>query len=211
MENLLRVITLAKKYPYIPSQPPLKRFLKAIPKLGTPDKIRVKDMPQMGFKSSNARYIPSILKFIGFIEQSGIPTEDYKNFKKIGISKSVIASALKKTYEDLFKLYPDAPKKEFQPLRDFFSGTTDAGERVLKMTVDTFKTLCEFADFEAAPRKKIKEDTKENGERDEEKPPQMPAGVTINLNIQLTLPATEDAKVYENIFKALKDNLLSRD
>lgn len=205
------MITLAKKYPYIPSQRPLKKFLNAIQKLGTPDQIMVKTMPQLGFKTSNARYIPSVLKFIGFIDPSGVPTDDYKNFKNIGISKSVMANALRTAYADLFKLHPDAPKKDFQPLRDFFSGTTDAGEDVLKMTVQTFKTLCEFADFEAAPPK-IEEKRKRKEERTiEEKPQQIPAGLTINLNIQLTLPATEDATVYDKIFKALKENLLSPD
>jgi hypothetical protein len=31
---------------------------------------------------------------------------------------------------------------------------------------------------------------------------------TINLNIQITLPVTENEKVYENIFKAIRKNLL---
>lgn len=213
MEGLFTVIALPKKYPYIPSQLPLKKFLKAIQKLGTPDQIRVKTMPQIGFKTSNARYIPSVLKFIGFIDQSGVPTEDYKNFKKIGISKSVMANALKRAYGDLFKLHPDAPNKDFQPLRDFFSGTTDAGESALKYSVETFKTLCEFADFEAIPVKpkvEVKEAEKKVV-KVAEVTTQLPTGVTINLNIQLTLPATEDATVYDKIFKALKDNLLSRD
>jgi len=33
--------------------------------------------------------------------------------------------------------------------------------------------------------------------------------VTLNINIQLTIPDTDDEKVYENFFKAMKKNLLS--
>ena len=179
---------------------PLKKFLQAIPTMGVPEKIRVKTLPQIGFKSSNARYIPSILKFIKFIDASGAPTEDYKNFRKKRMSKSVMANALKKAYADLFKLYPDAPSTDFGKLRDFFSGTTDAGESALKYTVETFKTLCSFADLEAVPPKPPDEEEEEKKQA---------AGLTINLNVQLTLPVTEDAKVYDAIFKALKENLLA--
>ena len=186
---------------------PLKKFLQAIPTMGVPEKIRVKTLPQMGFKSSNARYIPSILKFIKFIDASGVPTEDYKNFRKKEMSKSVMANALKEVYADLFKLYPDAPSKEFGKLRDFFSGTTDAGESALKYTVETFKALCSFADLEAVPPKAPAEVKKLVGVK--EVLAEAPAGLTINLNIQLTLPVTEDAKVYDAIFKSLKENLLA--
>lgn len=33
--------------------------------------------------------------------------------------------------------------------------------------------------------------------------------VTLNINVQLTIPDTEDEKVYENFFKAMKKHLLS--
>jgi len=32
---------------------------------------------------------------------------------------------------------------------------------------------------------------------------------SININIQITLPVSENEKVYENIFKAIKENLLN--
>jgi len=95
-------------------------------------------------------------------------------------------------------------------LRDFFSGTTDAGEAILRLTVETFKTLCKFADFKAVPvEKEAEKEAKKKVVEVAKMTAQMPTGVTINLNIQLTLPATEDATVYDKIFKALKENLLS--
>lgn len=128
------------------------------------------------------------------------------------MAKSIMANALKKAYADLFELYPDAPEKDFGPLRDFFSGTTDAGEAVLKLTVDTFKTLCSFADFEAVPSKPPAEEEEKKKLREVRKGlAEAPAGLTINLNIQLTLPVTENTKVYDAIFKSLKENLLARD
>jgi len=208
-------MTKLSKYPYTVKVSSLKKFLQDIPLMGVPDKITTRTLPTLGYKSSTDRYLPAILKFIDFLDASGVPTKNYKDFRNKQISKSVMANAVKTAYADLFKLYPDAYNKDFTALRDFFSGTTDAGEKVLKLTVETFKALCEFADFEAVPvegKAKIEEgEVKEKTAEEGKAIPPLPSGVTINVNIQLTLPATDDASVYDKIFKALKDNLLSRD
>jgi len=72
------------------------------------------------------------------------------------------------------------------------------------------KYLCEFADFEALEESvatttattttPIKEVTKiATGTKP----------TTININIQLQLPATEDATIYDSLFNSLKKNLFS--
>lgn len=180
--------------------------MQEIPEMGVPDKITTTTLPSLGYKSTNDRCLPPILKFIGFLDANGVPTERYKNFRNKQVSKSVMADAIKTAYADLFKLYPDAYNKDFTNLRDFFSGTTKAGDKALKLTVESFKALCDFADFKGAPV--VVEDKKN---KETQAIPQIPAGVTINLNIQLTLPATSDATVYDKIFKALRENLLTRD
>ena len=35
-----------------------------------------------------------------------------------------------------------------------------------------------------------------------------PGGLTVNINLQLQLPATDDASVYDNLFSALRKHLL---
>jgi hypothetical protein len=201
------------KYPYILNTGRLKSFVEKIPKIGTPAKINTSTLPTLGFKSTNDRPIASILQFIDFIDSNGVPNQNYKDFRDSSKARTVMASTIRKAYSELFDLYPDAYEKDNQSLKDFFAPTTEAGEQVIQRTVDTFKTLCSFADFKAMPSEgKVREEEGKGKAEGEGKPSApMPAGVTINLNIQLALPATEDAKVYENIFKALRDNLLSRD
>jgi hypothetical protein len=200
------------KYPYILNTGKLRRFLETIPKIGTPPKITQGSLPTLGFKSAADRPIVPILKFIGFLDEQNVPTESYKDFKVDSKAGTTMASALKKAYADLFQIYPDACGGDEKALKDFFTPTTDAGEQVVMQTVTTFKVLCAFADFGGVPSKeKSKEEEHGKDKGEEEKGFQTTAGVTISLNIQLALPATEDAKVYENIFKALRDNLLSRD
>lgn len=202
------------KYPYILNTGSLRKFLENIPKIGTPPKITQPSLPTLGFKSHADRPIVLILQFIGFLDENNTPTQSYKDFKVDSKAGTVMASALKKAYADLFEIYPDACERDEKALKDFFTPTTDAGEQVVMQTVATFKVLCNFAHFEGVPSKeKGKDEEEERGKAKgkEEKGVQTTAGVTITLNIQLALPATEDAKVYENIFKALRDNLLTRD
>ncbi|KFC51005.1 hypothetical protein DK37_26780 [Halomonas sp. SUBG004] len=66
--------------------------------------------------------------------------------------------------------------------------------------------------------KVVESAAKQHGSESEGKPDSLPpeinlTGLTtppqIAINIQLHLPETDNAEVYEKLFKALKDNLLS--
>jgi len=122
----------------------------------------------------------------------------------------VMAGAISKAYGDLFNMYPDAYRKDSEALRNYFSTKTAVGEATVGYIVRTFTALCKLADFEAvaadvpaAPR--IAPTLLGPSPTALREPP----GMTVNINIQLELPATEDASVYENLFAALKKHLLS--
>jgi hypothetical protein len=201
------------KYPYILNTGSLKKFLDSIPKMGTPQRITQPNLPSMGFKSSADRPIVSILRFIDFINENNEPTQKYRDFKtsKAG---AIMASALKKSYSDLFEIYPDACNKADTALKDFFAPTTDAGEQVVEQTASTFKVLCSFANFNATVIEESAEESEAGQKKEKENKglnTQPPSGVNLNVNIQLSLPITDDASVYDKIFKAIRDNLVSRD
>jgi hypothetical protein len=203
------------KYPYILNTGSLKRFLDNIPKIGTPAKITQPGLPSLGFKSTADRPIVKILKFIDFLSEKNEPTDAYRDFKVSSKAGSVMAEALKKAYADLFEIYPDACDKNDQTLKDFFTPTTDAGEQVVNQTVATFKVLCGYAHFKTTTEEQEGESKGEEikgQEEGEEKPkPPVAQGVTLNVNIQITLPVTDDASVYDKIFKAIKNNILTRE
>jgi hypothetical protein len=203
------------KFPYIQNTGSIKEFIEKIPKMGVPQKINTHSLPTLGFKSTNDRPIVPILKFINFIDGSGSPNQNYKDFRDSTKAGGILAAELKKAYSDLFEIYPDAFEKDDQALKDFFAPTTEAGEQVVLATVNTFKTLCSFANFKSAPKEtlEIGETEKEREQKNVQGKPVFPTqtGVTLNVNIQLNLPITDDASVYDKIFKAIKDNLVSRD
>ena len=79
----------------------------------------------------------------------------------------------------------------------------------------TFKTLCGLAAFDGEAPVELPVDQETPGARATTTPPatvivtppSMPPAPAININIQLQLPATGDADVYEKLFAALKKHL----
>jgi hypothetical protein len=197
------------KAPYTPSPKNVKDFFEKIRELGVPPKVTLDYLKSIGFKSSNDRYLVAVSKTLGFIDTSNKPTDRWEGFKDKKKAPIIMSEAMKTTYSDLFKTYPDAPAKTEQELVDYFAAKCLVASSVAKYMAQTFKNLCDFADFRAAP---------------EAGAPTPPAAAqtirtavetrtgtpaTININIQLQLPATEDAKIYESLFKALKDHLFT--
>ncbi|MDH5695944.1 MAG: DUF5343 domain-containing protein [Dehalococcoidia bacterium] len=194
------------KATYTPNPKNVKRFFQTIQDVGTPPKLTTKYLPTIGFKSANDRYLIGVAKYLGFVDNSGIPTKKWNEYKNKDKAKQVMASAIKTAYAELFATYPDAEKRDDTTLQNYFASKhTEVGARVAQYMVQTFKNLCEFADFGAAV---VTEPTAPAiGETGKTVAGVRP--VTVNINIQLSLPATEDASIYDNLFAALKKHLFS--
>ncbi len=199
------------EYPSILKPKTLKEVVEKIPKIGVPTRFSGEYLRTLGYKSSNDRPVISILKFIGFIDSSETPTEKYKSYRgKDG--KVVLARAIKSGYLELFNLYPDAHRKDVESLNHFFATKTSAGERSLQAMVQTFRTLCSLAEFESVDGEQEQAEEAEKFPRIMGKSDRTNSGTTvlpININIELQIPATNDADVYEKFFTALKKHLLS--
>lgn len=196
-----------KKPRYTPNPAGIKRFFEAIQDLGTPPKVNRLYLDSIGFKSSNDRYIIGILKFLGFISDTNAPQPLWNDFKNKSKAGKVMASAVKIAYDDLFRTYPDANRREASELQNFFAPTFGFSSNVSKLVEQTFRRLCDLADFAA-----IAEGVTEPAVPPIGKVAELPAGargVAININIQLHLPATENADIYDKLFSALKKHLFS--
>ncbi len=199
------------KFPYTPQPAKAKPFFDHIQEAGVPPKVTIKYLESVGFKSSNDRYLISILKFVGFLDSSGAPTDTWHAYRHKENAPGVMAKAIRTAYSDLFNVYSDAYRRDNETLRDYFSTQRKVSERTLDLIVRTFTVLCELADFEAvavdvpeaptsiapAPTLAIPSPTVSRE----------PSGMTVNINIQLTLPATEDASIYEKLFAAMRKHL----
>ena len=197
-------------FPYIPNIGSLKKFLGQVQTGGVPDKLTIKELQNVGLKSKNDRPIIPILKFLGFVDSSGVPSERWTAYRNKSQARAVMAEAVKGSYGPLFKTYPDANRKDTEALRNYFSSATSVGSGAVAQMVSTFKALCDLGDFggelptkppasKGTPVQPAAKATATAGSR----------ALTVNLKIELQLPATDDAAVYDKLFEAMKKHLLS--
>jgi uncharacterized protein DUF5343 len=204
------------KYPYTTVPGKLRDLLQKIPKIGRPEKVTVAWMKSAGWTSSNDPSIIPVLKFVGLVGQDSRPTEIWDAARASGpTGRARVGEAIKAAYSDLFALYPDAHRKDAESLRNFFRSQTSAGEQVQSKLVQTFQTLVEFGDFDSgsssdgldAPRGEVpapRQTSRSGGQTSKS----APSGISLTVNIQLQLPATADAAVYESLFGAMRKHLV---
>lgn len=136
-------------YPYTPVTGKLKTLLQKVRSSGIPPKLSTAHLKSLGFTSSNDPTMIGVLRFIGFIDGSSIPTplwSEYRGQKH----RAVLGKAIKQGYADLFAVYPEANAASVADLIHVFSTSSTAGEQAIRQTVQTFKTLVEEADFTSA-------------------------------------------------------------
>jgi hypothetical protein len=200
----------ANPFPYATSQPGLKGILAGVPGWGTTNKIDQKWLAGVGFKGGTAAQSLSVLRAVGIVGSNGEPTELWAALRTRDRAK--FAAGIKKHYADLFATYPDAQRKDTEALLDFVRSKTSYGEDAQKRAVATFKTLCEFGDFNAYAPHEDENDAAEAQPKKgaKAKPPKAPAnggGVALTVNLQLQLPASESGEVYEKLFAAMAKHL----
>lgn len=213
---------MADNYPYHVNTANVKKFLEHIQSAGVPPKVTFQYITSVGFKSKNDRAILTVLKFIKFVDNSGVPTKLWQAYRVKSQSAKVLAGALKAAYKTLFDTYPDANRKDNEALRNFFSSHTSVAENTVTLMVRTFKTMADTGNFDSpADLSGAEVDGEESVVDVEEKGgggPEVvkrkvvtptPNGMTVNINIQLQIPATDKADVYDSFFAAMKKHLLS--
>ncbi len=207
------------KYPYTTVPGKLRDLLQKIPSIGRPTKVTAAWLKSAGWTSSNDTSMISVLRFVGLVGADSTPAELW-DAARSG-DRVQVAAAIRSAYADLFGLYPDAQRKDAEALRNFFRTHTGGGEQVQGRMVQTFQILVEFGDFEAPPPGAASATTgsaSSGASGDialEAVTPEVPApprgptpGIALNVNIQLQLPVTADAAVYESLFAAMRKHLI---
>ena len=194
----------------------MQPLLSKIQEVGVPDVVNSKWLTSIGFDLKNSPSLVPVLKFIGFLDASGKPTDHWAAYRDSNRAQKVLAEAIHESYVDLFQTYPDANRRSDNDLRSFFRTKTTVGKSAVSKIIATFRRLCEVADFTGVPKKIAVEpestspqDTTINGVARQEGIRGQEAGFTVNINIQLTVPETTDKDVYDEFFAALKRHLLS--
>jgi hypothetical protein len=205
------------EYPYVVTIDKFKEFMSGLHQKGVPTRADRVWLKSLGYGSSNHAAFLSVLKFVGLLDAGGRPTADYAPVIRGG-NRARFAGLLRASYAPLFSVYPDAHRKDKEALRTFFRANTSSGEQVVTATTNVFQTLCGLADFEAEPEPvsagaahAIEEASRGAREQPSVTTVQRATGtpgLTININLQIELPATTEADVYDKLFAAMARHLM---
>ena len=205
----------APVYTTVPGKIP--DLLAKIRETGVPAKVNRDWLKTLGLKSSNDPSLLPILKQIGFVDSNLVPAPAWKHYRGSN-HKAVLGRAIQVGYADLFQTYPDAHARSNTDISHVFSTKSDAGKQAIDKMVSTFKNLAalaEFSDVPAAETEVAPTDTVPpvgaNGVSTPVIALQTPSasGFAVNINIALTLPETNDEKVFAAFFKAMREHLLT--
>ncbi|HEX8450566.1 MAG TPA: DUF5343 domain-containing protein [Longimicrobium sp.] len=205
---------MPQSYPYIISNNKIEPILAKIRSAAKPERFSREFLKKMGFTASNDRAMVTVMRDLGFVGETGSPTEYYDRLRDATDWKVVLGERVKDLYSDLYALNTEIHNATDDEIKGAISRITGKDERSVARYLTTFKTLASLANFSGRPSKS--KPHVEVQEVDVQPPPQRatphepPAGArepSFHYNIQIHLPATTDISVYNAIFKSMKEHL----
>lgn len=213
-------------YPYALGNGKIPILFQTIGEKGIPPKVNNKWLEQYGMGSSNDRRLIPVLKFIDFVDSSGSPTERWRQYRGAD-SRKVMAAAIREGYSQLYNDHPNAHEVPEESLITYFKSKTENDSSTVGRVVATFRALIGLADMHSVDSLTKSEfsNTTKNSELeqpshgkqrrvaetnlDESKQPSSgEQPITINVNVQFTLPDTDNPDVFEALFTSLRRNIL---
>ncbi len=194
-------------------------ILQAIQAAQAPQRFTQKFLEGLGFANSNDRAIINVLKTLGFLDDSGVPSQRYHRYLDQTQSALVLAEGIRSAYEDLFRINRTAHEMNQTDVKNKMKTLSEGAytDRVLTQMAGTFTTLVKSADFSSAPTPGVGAGSTVTvlAEQPSDPPPADPgmnltgasspfASLAYNVNIQL--PESRDPAVYNAIFKALREH-----
>jgi len=198
-----------ESFPYTQSYNKIPKLLSAIQNAAVPTKFTISVLEQtFDLKSINDRPLIGILKCLGFIDTNGTPTQKYSDYKNPSNAENILGDSIKSCYDALYQKNEHAHTLSEGEIKGMFTSITgkDSSSKPLNQMVKTFLKLKEIAKFDS-----ISQETEELLMPTNE----IPIGSNKNSKdfvlthtIVLNLPATTDQKVYDTLFRSIKENLL---
>lgn len=206
--------------PYMNAYGNVTKILKKIKDAKTPDRFSHDYLETvLGFSGGSSRPFISLAKRIGLLNADGTPSDFYNRFRNPAQSEQAMAEMIRKGYPELYRRNEYAHALDKSALRGLIMEVTglDNSSPTLNAIANTFEALKGFANFElTTPPPSEHEAPSDGGPRDaggiaRDIPPT--GGVAGQLrfshNIYINLPDTTDVEVFNAIFKAMKENLLT--
>ena len=197
----------------------IKPLLTKIRTVGVPPKVTVQWLKTIGFTSSNDSSLVGVLRFVGLIDSSNVPTTKWTSFRG-NAHKTILGDAIRTAYSDLFAVYSDANKRSQTELDHVFSTSSAGGKQVISKTIATFKALTEEAEFSGEGETDLKVPTgplhapvassTNSGRAQSSQPNPQSLGPTLHIDIQIHISAEASANQIEQIFASMAKHVYGR-
>lgn len=206
--------------PYLSSPGNIDKALNGIKSAAVPDRVS-QDFVKTILKipGGSGDQMTAFFKKLGLTNVDGTPTDMYRRFRNPASSGVAIAAAIKTGYAPLYlrnEFMHELNETELLGLIVEETGQAHDSQAA-RLTASCIKHLKAFANFAAGsevPQAIVKRDDQNSSEpmaiRSKTKVDGT-LGLNLGYTINLNLPATSDPKVFDAIFKNLKDHLLRDD
>lgn len=200
---------------YLTSTKNLASLLDAIKTAQAPETFNLRFLEGLGFPSSNDRLVVGVLQALGFLNSDKKPTNRYFQYLDQTQSEIILAEGIRDAYSDLFQVNTNANLLSKSDVINKFRTLSQGqySDSVLDKMGLTFSELVKLADFKSKPTNQQQssepKDT-EDGQRplpDHTLKPKTALG-GLHYNIQIIMPESRDPKVYDAIFRSLREHLI---
>lgn len=208
--------------PYMNAHGNVTKILNKIKEAQTPDRFSQDYLDTvLGFSGGSAKPFIPLAKRIGLLNSDGTPTDLYNRFRNPAQSEQAMAEMIRLGYPELYKRNEYFHALDKAGLKGLVMEVTglDKGASTLDAIVNTYEALKGFANFELASALPEIETGVGGAEKNSSAvgaaghpgtPQQdLSAQLRFSHNIYINLPDTTNVEVFNAIFKAMKENLLS--
>ena len=200
-------------YGYADVQSRITPLMRKVQETGLPSRVDSAWLASIGFNKSNDPSLTRVLKQIGFVEGTGVPSPRWQRYRDKQAAPIVLAEAIRDGYSDLFKIYPSAEQQAEADLEDFFASNTTAGELARRRMVRTFQALCSLADFSEADDTSQEEQPAE-GTSPQRGPtaavPPTKAQPTVHVDLQIHISPDAGPEQIDQIFASMAKHLYDK-
>lgn len=206
---------------YLVTTKNLDAFFNAVRTAKAPERLTYKFLSQLDFTSSNDRLLIGVMKGLGFIDESGVPSKRYYAFLDQSESARVLAEAVREAYEDLFAINKRAQDLSVEDVRNKLKTLTQGqkSEKVVGLMANTFKALAGLADWSSPsaltpashvnekPTPQLLPTASNEMPIDHASKSKGDKPLQLHYDIHVHLPESRDPAVFDAIFEAMRKHL----
>jgi hypothetical protein len=199
-------------FPYTTQPSALRRLLAEIPKRPKPPKVTLDTLKGWNVsKNNNASTAIGVLKKIGMLNDTGQPLDAYAAFMSSGTGAIALGVKLRETYRILFENSKSPQSTSTEELKTLFNIHSGGGEDAMRLQIQTFKILAEFADFNDAPMPgNVPQAPNLNG-AGVQGTPGTPGIPPIQIDLHIHLPENKSTRDYEAIIQDIAKYIYGRE